>query len=341
MNPSKTLKYEMGQDSKIPKHGLIQPGALAKGLGQSLKVMSTTRVNAEQRTSISKNRSYNATTSKLNKLADNSFHVHPCFDEKEDNAPFRQGAEMNQYTLTSGARARGQSLGINVEKPTLIDKNRSTTTTSSRNKPAKTSILVPHNIYPMEDDDTLFQEAEEKFDSDDMNDQRDNILQHMRKLWNNWRGSLHKNVKSKSLHEVLKDVPMGVDKSDWEWLVKEHFLSEKFKEASTRKSFNGSKLCMPHRTGSRPGGRDGNRPNLAIILFETRKKGDELVEPEIVEKYAKIHELVQSEPSLTNIEVVERCFGPQYKSHVVGFGGGITTNELKAVPPQRLHCGKS
>ncbi|KAG5595690.1 hypothetical protein H5410_036922, partial [Solanum commersonii] len=146
----------------------------------------------------------------------------------------------------------------------------------------------------------------EKFDSDDMNDQRDNVLQHMRKLWNNWRGSLHKNVKSKSLHEVLKDVPMGVDKSDWEWLVKEHFLSEKFK-----------------------GGKDGNPPNMATIFFETHKKGNELVEPEIVEKYAEIHELVQSEPSLTNIEVVERCFGPQCKSHVVGFGGGITTKELK------------
>ncbi|XP_049407793.1 uncharacterized protein LOC125871238 [Solanum stenotomum] len=170
-----------------------------------------------------------------------------------------------------------------------------------------------------------------------MNDQRDNVLQHMRKLWNNWRGSLHKNVKSKSLHEVLKDVPMGVDKSDWEWLVKEHFLSQKFKDESTRNSVNRSKLCMPHRTGSRPireivyemGGKDGNPPNMATIFFETRKKGNKLVEPETVEKYAEIHELVQSEPSLTNIEVVERCFGPQCKSHVVGFGGGITTKELK------------
>ncbi|KAH0748281.1 hypothetical protein KY290_027513 [Solanum tuberosum] len=45
--------------------------------------------------------------------------------------------------------------------------------------------------------------------------------------------------------------------------------------------------------------------------------------------YAEIQELVQSEPSLTNIEVVERCFGPQCKSHAVGFGGGITTKELK------------
>ncbi|KAH0693425.1 hypothetical protein KY285_020522 [Solanum tuberosum] len=128
----------------------------------------------------------------------------------------------------------------------------------------------------------------------------------MRKLWNNWRGSLHKNVKSKSLHEVLKDVPMGVEKSDWEWLVKEYFLSEKYK-----------------------GGKDGNPPNMTTIFFETRKKGNELVEPETVEKYAEIHELVQSKPSLTNIEVVERCFGPQCKSHVVGFGGGITTKELK------------
>ncbi|KAG5631647.1 hypothetical protein H5410_003364 [Solanum commersonii] len=71
-----------------------------------------------------------------------------------------QGAEMNQYTLTSGAMARGQTLGINVENSTLIDKNRRTTTTSSRNKPTKTSIPVPPNFYLMEDDDTLFQEAE-------------------------------------------------------------------------------------------------------------------------------------------------------------------------------------
>lgn len=90
MNPSKTLKCEMGQASKIPKHELIQPGALAKGLGQSLKVMSTIRVNDEERTPIAKNRSYSTITSKLNKLADISFHVHPFFDEKKDNAPLHQ-----------------------------------------------------------------------------------------------------------------------------------------------------------------------------------------------------------------------------------------------------------
>ncbi|XP_060217384.1 uncharacterized protein LOC132644790 isoform X5 [Lycium barbarum] len=183
----------------------------------------------------------------------------------------------------------------------------------------------------------MWKAVTEKFDSDDMIDHRIHVLQHMRKLWNNWRGSLHKKMKSKSLHEVLKDEPTGVEKSDWQWLVKEHFLSDKFKEASTRNSVNRSKVVMPHRTGSKPyretnyemGGKDGNPPNMAIIFFETHKKDDELVELETIEKYAEIQELVQSEPSLTNIEVVERCFGPQCKSHAVGFGGGITAKELK------------
>uniref|UniRef100_M1DII4 Transposon protein, CACTA, En/Spm sub-class n=1 Tax=Solanum tuberosum TaxID=4113 RepID=M1DII4_SOLTU len=130
----------------------------------------------------------------------------------------------------------------------------------------------------------------EKFDSDDMIGHRDHVLKHMRRLWNNWKGSLHMNVKSKPLREVLKDVPEGVDKSDWEWLVKEHFLSKKFKE--------------------------------------------------------EIQELLQVEPSLTNIEVVERCFRPQSKSHIVGFGGGITSKDLKggssakAAPLEQLNVSR-
>ncbi|KAK6803296.1 hypothetical protein RDI58_001080 [Solanum bulbocastanum] len=89
----------MRQAVKIPKHELIQLRALEKGLGQRLKVMNTIRVNVEQRTPIAENRSYYTTTSKLNKLEDNGFHVHPCFDEKEDNAPLHQEAETSQYTL--------------------------------------------------------------------------------------------------------------------------------------------------------------------------------------------------------------------------------------------------
>ncbi|KAH0667861.1 hypothetical protein KY290_029969 [Solanum tuberosum] len=180
----------------------------------------------------------------------------------------------------------------------------------------------------------MWEVVTEKFDSDGMNDQRDNALQHMRKLWNNWRGSLHKKVKSKSLHEVLKDVPMGVDKSDWEWLVKEHFLSDKFKEASARNSVNRSKLCMPHRTGSKPI-REIVYEMMVIHqtwqLFSLRHVRREMSLSNLnpLKNRLKFTSLYNLNHLLLNIEVVERCFGPQCKSHVVGFGGGITTKELK------------
>ncbi|KAH0764745.1 hypothetical protein KY285_000616 [Solanum tuberosum] len=176
-----------------------------------------------------------------------------------------------------------------------------------------------------------------------MNAKKEHVLQHMRRLWNNWRGSLHKNMKSKPFCDALKDVPRGVDKSDCKWMVKEHFLSDKFKETSTRNIVNRSKFSMPHRTRSKPireiiyesGGKDGKPPNMDTIFFETHKNDNKLVEPETNAKYfsctlyAEIQKLVQFDSSLTNIEVVEKCFGPQCKSHVIGFGGGIMAKELK------------
>ncbi|OIT01706.1 hypothetical protein A4A49_56715 [Nicotiana attenuata] len=45
----------------------------------------------------------------------------------------------------------------------------------------------------------MWEAVTDKFDSDNINDQRDHVLKHMRKLWNNWRGSMHKNIKSKEL----------------------------------------------------------------------------------------------------------------------------------------------
>jgi len=38
---------------------------------------------------------------------------------------------------------------------------------------------------------------------------------------------------------------------------------------------------------------------------------------------------VESEPSLSSIEIVEKCFGPQSRSHVFGFGGGVKAGDLK------------
>ncbi|KAG5580356.1 hypothetical protein H5410_050983, partial [Solanum commersonii] len=59
----------------------------------------------------------------------------------------------------------------------------------------------------------------------------------------------------------------------------------------------------------------------------SHRTGSKLIR-EIIYELDEIKELLQVEPSLTNIEVVERCFEPQSKSHV-GFGGGITSKDLK------------
>ena len=41
-------------------------------------------------------------------------------------------------------------------------------------------------------------------------------------------------------------------------------------------------------------------------------------------------EVVESEPSLSNIEVFEKCFGPQRHNHVICYGSGIKVKDLKA-----------
>nr|CAD1832989.1 unnamed protein product [Ananas comosus var. bracteatus] len=114
----------------------------------------------------------------------------------------------------------------------------------------------------------------------------------MNDLWNKWRGDLHRKfVKPcKTIQEALKHIPEGVDRGDWEWLVKEHFSSEK---------------------------------------FMTRKKVDKLVEQETISRYDKIVEVTQAEPSLSNIELVEKCFGPQRHDHVVCYGGGLKPNAIR------------
>ena len=75
--------------------------------------------------------------------------MHPCFEEKEDNAPLNQEVEMNQYTLTSDAKGQGQRIRINAEKRTMNGESRLTTPTSSRNKSVKKSIPMPPGFYPM------------------------------------------------------------------------------------------------------------------------------------------------------------------------------------------------
>ncbi|KAH0776655.1 hypothetical protein KY290_008066 [Solanum tuberosum] len=177
--------------------------------------------------------------------------------------------------------------------------------------------------------------VEHKFESVDMNDHSDHILGWMNELWNKWRGHLHaKYVKDKPIQQSLKNVLRGVDKKNGNGCKA---YCEQIQAGSTRNAANRAKLKMLHHIGSKPireiiyqkGGKDGNPPDLATIFFETRKKDNKLVEPEAIEKHAQLKEMVQADPSLPTIEIVEKCCGPQTRSHVFGFGGGVKAKDLK------------
>ncbi|KAF3622360.1 putative protein-like [Capsicum annuum] len=46
-------------------------------------------------------------------------------------------------------------------------------------------------------------------------------------------------------------------------------------------------------------------------------------------RLAQIEEIVKAEPSLPTIEIVEKCWVPQNRSHVVCFGGGVKEKDMK------------
>ncbi|KAM3395502.1 hypothetical protein P3S68_004508 [Capsicum galapagoense] len=134
-------------------------------------------------------------------------------------------------------------------------------------------------------------------------------------------------VENKLLQQALKNKPNGIDKKEWEWLVKEYFSFEAFQDKSKRNAANRAKLTMLHHMGIdmfvfdvKGGGGGSNPPDLETIFYESRRKNNKLVEPEAIQKHAQIEEIVNAEPSLSSIEIVEKCFGPQNRSHVVAFG---------------------
>ncbi|KAF3631748.1 putative xyloglucan endotransglucosylase/hydrolase protein-like [Capsicum annuum] len=46
--------------------------------------------------------------------------------------------------------------------------------------------------------------------------------------------------------------------------------------------------------------------------------------------YDQIEEILNAEPFLSSIEIVEKCFRPQNHSHVVAFGGGVKEKDLQS-----------
>ncbi|KAH0715099.1 hypothetical protein KY284_008004 [Solanum tuberosum] len=242
------------------------------------------------------------------------------------------------------------------KNPLVLEKEnteiKSPSSTNQVRQPSQTTetgkIICDCNMCPLgvsswgdikqQKSDHMWTAIADKFESVDLNDHRDHIFGWMNVLWNKWRGYLHATyVKNKPIVQALKNIPKGVEKKEWEWLVKEQFCFESFQARRNRNAENRAKLKMFHHIGSKPireiiyqhGGKDGNPPNLTTIFFETRKKDNMLVEPEAIEKYAQIEEILKAEPFLPSIEIVEKCCGPQNRSHVFDFGGGVKAKDMR------------
>ncbi|KAH0727961.1 hypothetical protein KY285_000083 [Solanum tuberosum] len=125
--------------------------------------------------------------------------------------------------------------------------------------------------------------------------------------------------RNKIFFVALKHIcPLGVsswnhikeEKLNHMWaVVKDKFDSDDMNShrdhaSSNRNAINRAKLKMLHHIGSK---------TIREIIYQK----------------AQIQELVEYEPSLSSIEIVEKCFGPQSHSHVFGIGGGVKARDLK------------
>ncbi|XP_065871762.1 uncharacterized protein [Euphorbia lathyris] len=136
--------------------------------------------------------------------------------------------------------------------------------------------------------------------------------------------------------EAIKHLPPHITIVDWTWLVNNKFFTEAFLKRRKLSIDNRAKAVMHHRSGSKPhrtimydmGGKDGNPPDFLSLFFETRQKDGKLQDEEATKKYDEIVETIQSKPSLSTIEVIDKCFGPQTHSHVFGYGGGIKRKDI-------------
>ncbi|XP_056687817.1 uncharacterized protein [Spinacia oleracea] len=190
----------------------------------------------------------------------------------------------------------------------------------------------------------------DSFTNENMEAYKEHVLDHMKELWRKWRSDLlrykiiHKKLTLKAAYNASP--PDGLNKSEWQWLIKEIFSKREFKERSARNSNNRAqylKELMP-RTGSKPfrqviwddlGGNNGKKPNLVDVFYSTRKKGTQLPNAETTQKYEELRETMAKDPSLSQVEVVQQVFKSKSRDRVVGFGGGIKLKDVRGPQPSR------
>ncbi|XP_056685213.1 uncharacterized protein [Spinacia oleracea] len=210
--------------------------------------------------------------------------------------------------------------------------------------------LCPVRVHKWEDLDSdnvehMWAVLQEKFESEDMEQERTSTINHMKEIWRKWQGKMFQDhVKNKSMGQAITRVPRNMDKYDWEWLVRVYYHSDNYKKIGGKNSENRGAVTMPQRTGSKPfrqikydmGGSSGNPPSFEKFWFDTHKTGNILNKPETVEKHEMIKKTIQENPEMEVFDVIEECFGRQNKGYVVGYGGSVKPKDLRGPLPNRF-----
>ncbi|KAH0725406.1 hypothetical protein KY284_001271 [Solanum tuberosum] len=188
-------------------------------------------------------------------------HKNSTMSSSQVPTPFRSSTnQVKKCTEEVETRVYENIVKSSQGLPT-IDKN--ILVLEKENTQAKSPSSIDQVMQPSQTTETgSSNPRKDKFESVDLNDHRDHIFGWMNELWNKWRGYLHVTyVKNKPIVQALKNIPKGVEKKEWEWLVKEHFCSESFQilkfyitihARSNRNAENRAKLKMYHHIGSKP-----------------------------------------------------------------------------------------
>ncbi|CAN0924909.1 hypothetical protein LINGRAHAP2_LOCUS34459 [Linum grandiflorum] len=184
----------------------------------------------------------------------------------------------------------------------------------------------------------LFQEY---FHDTEIEENRDNSLNHMNNLWNKWRSRLHVEYVGERSEEVAsKNIPPMMKKEDWEWLVKEVFFTEEYKKKSARNTTNRKveKVYSRHPNGTKPARqiiydlireRGGEQPDLLTIFNRVYGQDGVIKDPGAIAKLNDLEKALEDNPYMSDFELIEKAFGPQTHGSVVCLGGGVKPKDFK------------
>ncbi|XP_021836768.2 uncharacterized protein [Spinacia oleracea] len=213
-------------------------------------------------------------------------------------------------------------------------------------------IICPVRVHTWDEIDNsvkehMWQSVLNKFVGKGFDLDRKTTIDHLKRLWQNWRGILNQNsiIRKGGLENALNETPNDLTPADWKWLVEEHFSSEAFKKLSSRNSGNRGNLTMLHHTGSTPfrqviwedmGGKEGKYlPPISAVFKKTREGKSGNLKENDATKLDEIVSVEKENPSLSQFEVVEKFFGPQDRGGVVCFGFGIRPKDVRGPLPTR------